>query len=107
MRRGTRKAWAAAGIAGLAVAAGVLLAQERSSGPAPRVRSVAPLFDPALAHSLLEGPERDRWQQPERIVRALGLRPGDTVADVGAGSGYLLPYLSRAVGPTGTVYAEE
>lgn len=70
-------------------------------------RRPAPLFDPAEAHSLLEGPERDRWQQPARLVAALGLRPGQTVADVGAGSGYLLPYFSRAVGPSGTVYAEE
>src|SRR5688572_25900751 len=110
MVRLPRIRWLLAGAAGLAVVLGAVVAQGRSSGtpaPAPRVRAVAPLFDPALAHSLLEGPERDRWQQPERIVRALGLRAGDTVADVGAGSGYLLPHLSRAVGPSGTVYAEE
>lgn len=70
-------------------------------------RGAAPLFDPAQAHSLLEGPERDRWQQPDRLVAALGLRPGQIAADIGSGSGYLLPYLSRAVGPSGVVYAEE
>ncbi|HZP80442.1 MAG TPA: hypothetical protein VFB21_02275, partial [Chthonomonadaceae bacterium] len=70
-------------------------------------RPVAPLFSPALAPSLLETPARDRWQKPAQIVRALQLRPGGVVADIGSGSGYLLPYLSRAVGPKGIVYAEE
>lgn len=79
---------------------------EKRAPATPRV-APSPLFDPSLAGALLEGPERDRWQQPDRIVRALGLQPGDTVADIGAGSGYLLPQLSRAVGPTGRVYAEE
>ena len=72
-----------------------------------RDRMVSPLFDPELAPTLLDAPDRDQWQQPERVVEALGLRPGETVADVGAGSGYLLPYLSRAVGPSGVVYAQE
>jgi len=72
---------------------------------APRL--VAPLFDPHLADQRLEGPERDRWQQPTKIVEALQLRSGATVADVGCGTGYLMPYLSRAVGPTGRVLSEE
>ena len=38
---------------------------------------------------------------------ALGLHQGETVADVGASSGYLERRLSRAVGPQGQVYAEE
>lgn len=69
-------------------------------------RPVAPLFSPALT-SRLEGPERDKWQKPDKIVRALRLRPGETVADIGAGSGYLERRLSRAVGTRGRVYAEE
>jgi predicted methyltransferase len=70
-------------------------------------RTPSPLFEPAFAPTLLDSPERDRWQKPAEIVRALNLERGQIVADVGAGSGYLLPYLSRAVGPHGTVYAEE
>lgn len=70
-------------------------------------RYVAPLFDPHLAGEMLDTKSRDRWQQPERIVRALGLRPGEVVADIGAGSGYLTARLSAAVGPRGVVLAEE
>ncbi len=50
---------------------------------------------------------RDGIQQPERVVQALGLRPGQRVAEIGAGGGYWLPFLSDAVGPDGTVYAVE
>lgn len=74
--------------------------------PASTARTPAPLFAPHDAHRLA-GPERDRTQQPERLVRQLRLRPGETVADVGAGDGYLLPHLSAAVGPRGRVLAEE
>jgi len=52
-----------------------------------------------------EGPERDAWQQPEGLVAALGLQPGMTVADLGTGTGYLLPWLSNAVGSEGVVLA--
>ncbi len=53
----------------------------------------------------LEDPARARWQRPARLVRALGLRRGQTVAEIGAGSGYLVRRLARAVGPRGRVYA--
>jgi ubiquinone/menaquinone biosynthesis C-methylase UbiE len=96
------------GIAGaFLLLAGCSRAPEPEPEPKVGERYVAPLFEPARAHDLLEGPERDRWQQPAGIVEALNLQPGQTVADIGAGSGYLLRRLSRAVGPKGKVYAEE
>ena len=52
-----------------------------------------------------EGIGRDEWQKPEEVVRALELKPGDRVADLGAGSGYFTFRLARAVGPAGKVYA--
>jgi len=81
---------------------------EPNRGPTLRSdRYISPLFEPRRAGELLDDPDRDRWQQPARIVRALRLPAGSTVADMGAGSGYLMRYLSRAVGPNGRVYAEE
>jgi predicted methyltransferase len=52
-----------------------------------------------------DDPARDAWQRPADVIAALRLAPGMTVADVGAGTGYFLPHLSRAVGPTGKVLA--
>jgi ubiquinone/menaquinone biosynthesis C-methylase UbiE len=52
-----------------------------------------------------EGGSRDAWQQPERVVAALGIEPGDRVADLGAGSGYFTVRLAQAVGSGGKVHA--
>ena len=50
-----------------------------------------------------DDPSRDAWQRPAEIVALMQLQPGMTVADLGAGTGYLLPHLARAVSPGGTV----
>ena len=50
---------------------------------------------------------RDGWQFPEKVIESLEIRPGDHVAEIGAGSGYWLPWLSEAVGQDGRVYAVE
>lgn len=55
----------------------------------------------------LTAANRDQAQKPELITAALGLRPGMTVADIGTGVGYMLPYLSKAVGPSGKVLGED
>ena len=39
------------------------------------------------------------------LVDSLGLRAGDTVADVGTGVGHLLPYIVKRTGSSGTIYA--
>lgn len=48
---------------------------------------------------------REVFDQREQIVAALGLRKGQRIADVGAGTGLLTVELARAVGEQGTVYA--
>ena len=50
---------------------------------------------------------RERVGEAARVMQLLGIRPGMAVADIGAGSGYYTVRLSRQVGPTGRVFAED
>lgn len=56
---------------------------------------------------VLEGPDRDAWQEPELIMDALGIFDGAVVADIGAGGGWFTVRLAQRVGPNGLVYAED
>ena len=58
-----------------------------------------------LKQCAYEGVNRDDWQQPQRVITALNIRPGDRVADLGSGGGYFTFRLAEAVGPAGQVYA--
>jgi len=49
----------------------------------------------------------DSERHPEKVVEALGIKPGSRVADVGAGSGLLTVHLARAVKPGGKVVATD
>lgn len=65
-------------------------------------------FDDAAGWSkVFDDPARDEWQKPTRVVELVAATSGMTVADIGAGTGYFEPHLSRAVGSTGKVIAED
>jgi len=55
--------------------------------------------------AMLENPQRDEEQKPDEVIAALDLKEGETVADIGAGSGYFSFRFAREVGDNGRVYA--
>jgi ubiquinone/menaquinone biosynthesis C-methylase UbiE len=55
--------------------------------------------------AFLEDPQRDAYQKPREVMTALRIKPGEVIADIGAGSGYFSFRLARQVGETGKVYA--
>jgi len=55
----------------------------------------------------LDRSERDLEENPDRAIDVLKIEKGATVADVGAGSGYMTVKLSKKVGPQGKVYATD
>jgi SAM-dependent methyltransferase len=55
--------------------------------------------------SIFDSPGRDERLQINRVMDILGIRPGKTVADIGAGSGWFTVRAARRVGETGVVYA--
>jgi len=61
--------------------------------------------DPKAYMAMLDDPARDAWQKPHEVVMALGLKEGEAVADIGAGTGYFSFRFAHHVGATGRVYA--
>lgn len=57
------------------------------------------------AANWLERPEREAQERPDLLLAALKLKPGQSVADIGAGSGYYARRLAGLVGEAGIVYA--
>jgi len=69
-------------------------------------REIAPVMGVGGA-GWLERPEREAEEEPARAIEALDIKPGMTVADIGAGSGYYTVRLARKVGADGKVYATD
>lgn len=81
--------------------------EEATSEPHGHRQGGHRFVDPDKLVAAWNDPERDAWQKPEEIVAALALDEGSTVVDLGAGTGYLLPFLTRAVGAEGEVIAAD
>lgn len=93
-----------ASLLALSLLAGVPLAAEtRGADPAINRQYRDPDYRQWVERFESEG--REVYDRREAIVAASGVRPGMTVADVGAGTGLFTRLFARAVGPGGRVYA--
>ena len=83
-------------------------------GLAAQQTSVHPLSGRRFAQTMgaegadwLDRAERDIEEEPDRAIDVLKIEKGSTVADIGAGSGYMTVKLAKKVGPQGRVYAND
>jgi SAM-dependent methyltransferase len=78
-------------------------------GASPRTYMGRPIADVMSYQGAdwLFRPEREQEERPDAMLDALGIQPGQTVADVGAGAGYISLRLARRVGPKGKVLATD
>jgi predicted methyltransferase len=111
-----RAAAARSAVLGVTLSLGVALslAAAAASAQPPAIQAKpadvnAPFLDPKLdPESWVEKFEvesREVFAARDQILAAVGLEPGDRIADVGAGTGVFLGPFAAAVGPTGRVYA--
>lgn len=54
---------------------------------------------------IFDDPSREDWQKPKEIIALMQIKEGMKIADLGAGTGYFLPYLNSSVGERGKVLA--
>jgi len=80
-----------------------LVAQDKSVRPGINDQFKNPKADEFVGRFERDG--RDAYDHREQILAAIGLKPGMTVGDVGAGTGLFTRLFAKKVGPTGKVYA--
>ncbi len=87
------------------ILAGAALAEEKSVRPGVNTEYLKPGMDVSKWVARFEKPGREVFDQREKIMKALHLKRGQRVADVGAGTGLFTMLIADAVGPKGKVYA--
>ena len=89
----------------LAFSAATLVAQQQGAHPVSgRVYARTMSVEGA---PWLERREREDEENPDLALRLLRIKKGATVADIGAGSGYITLRMAKIVGPMGKVYASD
>lgn len=87
-----------------------LAACDQQSPPAEDISRFPPVERPVSAivsNEYSDEASREKTGEAETVLSILGVESGETVADIGAGRGYYMQKLARAVGPTGRVYAQD
>jgi protein-L-isoaspartate O-methyltransferase len=90
-----------------AIAAAVLLTACRAQPTEPRFPAAHRDVAPIVGTTFSTEDARDRAGEAGEVMQLAGVKPGMSVADVGAGQGYYTVRLARVVGPKGRVLAED
>jgi SAM-dependent methyltransferase len=81
---------------------------QASAAAQPAAQAERPTSTPYAGDlSIFEYPDRDKKLHVDRVMDLLGIEPGKSVADIGAGSGWFTVRAAARVGSTGTVFAED
>ena len=56
---------------------------------------------------IFNNPNRRLWERTDEMLEGLGIREGESIADIGCGGGYFSWQFAKMVGPNGKVYATE
>ena len=101
----------AGGTAALLMMATAFAVAQQVAAPAPGVHPISGRrFAGVMSYrgaDWLDRDEREEEEAPDQAIAALAIKPGQTVADIGAGSGYMSVRMATKVGPAGKVYAED
>lgn len=87
----------------LALLVAPLAAQDQSVRPGINQQFENPKAEEFVARFERDG--RDAYDHRDAILQTIGLKPGMTVADIGAGTGLFTRLFAKEVGPTGKIYA--
>ena len=90
-----------------AVAVCLILAACRAQPREPQFPAAHREVAPTVSDTFSTEDARDRVGEAEQVMEMAGVKPGMSVADVGAGEGYYTVRLARVVGPRGRVLAED
>ena len=91
----------------LCLLASLAFAQDTSVKPGINDKFLDPKLNVEEWTKKFETESREIFHQREKIVAAAGLKPGMTMADIGAGTGLFTLHFAQAVGANGKVYAVE
>ncbi len=64
-------------------------------------------FYSSVPSAYMDDPRRNEWQKADQVIEHLFVKPGDTIADIGAGTGFFTLLFAKIVGKTGVVYASD
>lgn len=84
----------------------LLVSFSGSASAAPPEATDAPFYTSVPA-AYMDDPRRTEWQKADLVIEYLLIKAGETVADIGAGTGFFSTRFAKKVGQTGLVYASD